>query len=146
MTVATIKDYQNCYHLMSQNRTEVKRFVLFKCKPVEYTEIFKYLGVVLDNTLSFNDHTLYIRKKSIQNTWDGQQNKTIILCKASDQKYSTDIWYTNTLSQMKWRTCMVKDIFQPEDWSSPDQLRKIQLGPPAGNRTRDPPNLMQCSA
>ena len=32
-------------------------------KPVKYTEIFKYLGVVLANTLSFNDHTLYIRKK-----------------------------------------------------------------------------------
>ena len=32
-------------------------------KPVKYTKIYKYLGVVLGNTLSFNDHTLYMRKK-----------------------------------------------------------------------------------
>ena len=38
LTVATIKDYQNYYHLMSQNRTEVKRFVLFKCEPGEISQ------------------------------------------------------------------------------------------------------------
>ena len=32
-------------------------------QPIKYTDTFKYLGVVLDDTLSFNDHVDYVRMK-----------------------------------------------------------------------------------
>ena len=37
--------------------------------PIKSTNAFKYLGVVLDSTLSFNDHIEHLRKEVIQGTW-----------------------------------------------------------------------------
>ena len=77
-----------------------------KCKPkCKHTNTFKYLGVVLDDTLSFNDHVDYVRMKVSKILGMLSRTRPSLTLEAANRLYKAMVLLVIDYCDAVWHEC-----------------------------------------